>query len=312
MAKLRVEAQLTEVALSQGLDPKAGKTADTIKMLGDRAAAAAQNLAMVRLQSDIAFDKQQLGRTDTEQAVAQKLRAAVGTDNVPAAMNSAIGQQLQMLENLKQARDLSVNFATTFASSFSSALQQGASAWQAFKQAGLNALISLQSQLLEIIAKNLMQKAFGSLVGGLGFGSGGIFSGGTKYNLGEGVSGVTGGYALGGIFGNVEKFANGGLVLGPQLFKAANGLGVMGEAGPEAIMPLKRGPDGRLGVSMPEGGGGGGPVVSIQQFFDFRGAENGVEARVRAMSPQIVKQAVDASVKAVAVANRNNPRYLSK
>jgi lambda family phage tail tape measure protein len=44
------------------------------------------------------------------------------------------------------------------------------------------------------------------------------------------------------------------------MFKFARGgamaTGVMGEAGPEAIMPLKRGADGRLGVS----GGGGGPV----------------------------------------------------
>jgi phage-related minor tail protein len=35
----------------------------------------------------------------------------------------------------------------------------------------------------------------------------------------------------------------------------------MGEAGPEAIMPLTRGPDGRLGVAARGSGGGGGPVV---------------------------------------------------
>jgi phage-related minor tail protein len=38
------------------------------------------------------------------------------------------------------------------------------------------------------------------------------------------------------------------------------GRGLMGEAGPEAIMPLARGPDGRLGV---RAGGGGGRPVSV-------------------------------------------------
>lgn len=64
--------------------------------------------------------------------------------------------------------------------------------------------------------------------------------------------------ASGGVFGPTA-FANGGtftnsIVSGPTMFKFADGgamnLGLMGEAGPEAIMPLKRGPDGRLGVSM--------------------------------------------------------------
>ncbi|MBV2182335.1 MAG: phage tail tape measure protein [Castellaniella sp.] len=47
----------------------------------------------------------------------------------------------------------------------------------------------------------------------------------------------------------------------PKLFAFARGAGVFGEAGPEAIMPLKRGPDGRLGVSTH--GGGVAPNVAI-------------------------------------------------
>jgi phage-related minor tail protein len=59
------------------------------------------------------------------------------------------------------------------------------------------------------------------------------------------------GFARGGVFagGRVQPFALGGVVTRPMLFPLANGTGLMGEAGPEAIMPLKRGPDGRLGVS---------------------------------------------------------------
>ena len=44
-------------------------------------------------------------------------------------------------------------------------------------------------------------------------------------------------------------FARGGIVSQPTLFPFAKGTGLMGEAGPEAIMPLKRGADGKLGVA---------------------------------------------------------------
>lgn len=52
---------------------------------------------------------------------------------------------------------------------------------------------------------------------------------------------------------SIKPFAMGGIVTKPTFFKYADGgsfnNGVMGEAGPEAIMPLKRGPDGKLGVA---------------------------------------------------------------
>jgi phage-related minor tail protein len=59
--------------------------------------------------------------------------------------------------------------------------------------------------------------------------------------------------AKGATFSNgIAKFARGGIVGSPTLFKFADGgttrTGLMGEAGPEAIMPLKRGADGKLGV----------------------------------------------------------------
>lgn len=58
--------------------------------------------------------------------------------------------------------------------------------------------------------------------------------------------------------GRVMPFARGGVVSSPTTFPMRGGTGLMGEAGPEAIMPLRRGPDGKLGVAA--GGGGGGPV----------------------------------------------------
>jgi uncharacterized small protein (DUF1192 family) len=60
--------------------------------------------------------------------------------------------------------------------------------------------------------------------------------------------------------GSVIPFAKGGVVTGPTVFPMANGAGLMGEAGPEAVMPLKRGRDGKLGVS------GGGMNVTINNM----------------------------------------------
>ena len=81
--------------------------------------------------------------------------------------------------------------------------------------------------------------------------------------LAQGVAGVMGAgmpFANGGAFsqGKVMPFAKGGIVGAPTTFPMRGGRGLMGEAGPEAIMPLARGPDGRLGVQA-----GGGRAVSV-------------------------------------------------
>lgn len=63
----------------------------------------------------------------------------------------------------------------------------------------------------------------------------------------------------------VTPFANGGVVVGgPTIFPFANGIGLMGEAGPEAIMPLARGADGKLGVSAANGNSA--PNVIINNY----------------------------------------------
>ena len=60
----------------------------------------------------------------------------------------------------------------------------------------------------------------------------------------------------------VVPFARGGILSQPTIFPMANGMGLAGEAGPEAIMPLRRGPSGRLGVEA-AGGGAGNVVVNV-------------------------------------------------
>ena len=66
----------------------------------------------------------------------------------------------------------------------------------------------------------------------------------------------------GGVIKNISPFASGGVIGTPTYFPMSSGLGLAGEAGPEAIVPLSRGPDGRLGVA--SGGGGQGANITVQ------------------------------------------------
>ena len=84
--------------------------------------------------------------------------------------------------------------------------------------------------------------------------------------ISSGIGAVTAGllpFAKGGSFagGRVQPFAAGGIVNAPTLFPMRNGTGLMGEAGPEAIMPLTRGADGKLGVRA--AGAGSAPVTVV-------------------------------------------------
>jgi phage-related minor tail protein len=80
--------------------------------------------------------------------------------------------------------------------------------------------------------------------------------------------------------GMLMPFAKGGVIGAPTYFPLGRGLGLMGEQGAEAVMPLARGPDGRLGVRT---GGGGRPVsvtvnVTTPDADSFRRSEAQVSA----------------------------------
>lgn len=79
--------------------------------------------------------------------------------------------------------------------------------------------------------------------------------------------------------GRIVPFADGGIVNSPTLFPLQGGAGLMGEAGPEAIMPLARGADGKLGV---RGGGGVNVTVNIatQDEQSFTRAQSQVAALI--------------------------------
>ena len=93
-------------------------------------------------------------------------------------------------------------------------------------------------------------------------------------------------FADGGSFaqGRVMPFADGGIVSGATAFPRRGGaMGLMGEAGPEAIMPLSRGPDGKLGVRAREGGAAAPQVVmniSTNDVEGFRRSQSQIAAQM--------------------------------
>jgi len=128
-----------------------------------------------------------------------------------------------------------------------------------------------------MIMKQLVLKTIMSAIGGIGGGAGRAFEMPGAGFFGGGGGGVDFGQAMG-------MPGLGSVLNTPTLFKFAKGgtfnTGIMGEAGPEAIMPLRRGRDGKLGVAaaypaipgIPSGGAGGGMDGSL----DVLGAAGGV------------------------------------
>jgi len=86
--------------------------------------------------------------------------------------------------------------------------------------------------------------------------------------------------------GGVTPFAKGGVIASPSYFPLGKGLGLAGEAGPEAIMPLARGTDGRLGVA----GGGGAVNVTFNVTANDARSFAASEAEVSAMLLRAVRR----------------------
>lgn len=136
---------------------------------------------------------------------------------------------------------------------------------QNFKQSMLGLMTSMTQsivqQLIDLAMQALLTRTFLSTFMSIG---GGLLGGAASAGAGAAGSGAMGmptgwqGYvpnAKGGVYASPSLSAfSGEIVSNPTLFAFARGAGLMGEAGPEAIMPLKRGADGSLGVRAIGGG----------------------------------------------------------
>lgn len=203
-----------------------------------------------------------------------------GIELAPAQM-AAIEQQVEAnarLNDALQRQQQVVNQTKQITSQFLFDAVRGTNDWKEALNVFINRLIDMMLQLLIIqpiidgIAASINNMNTG---GGGGGGGGGIWgtiakigfsAAGMMFGGGAGVTAAGAqamgsvapmasagiGFAKGGVFnfGQLKAFANGGIVGSPTTFPMAGGnMGLMGEKGPEAVMPLVRGKGGRLGVA---------------------------------------------------------------
>lgn len=166
--------------------------------------------------------------------------------------------------DMRAASGTGRQFSSVLVNAFEGIAIKGRSVGDVLKSLAL----SLSSLVLKAALKPLEQ-GFGSLLSGL-------FSGGL-------------GFANGSAFqqGLLVPFAKGGVISSPLTFPLGAGrIGLAGERGAEAIMPLARGPDGRLGV-VAQGRGGGVNVVFNVTATDAESFRRS-EAQVAAMLARAV------------------------
>ncbi len=163
-----------------------------------------------------------------------------GTKAMTAAFKSELaGVNTVMAATSAQATGFQRSVGTSLRSAFDALVFDGGRLTDVLRGLSLSIADSALDSVLKPVTNQL-----GNLIGG------------GLQNLIQGILPFQNGAAFS--QGRVQAFARGGVVSQATSFPMRGGTGLMGEAGPEAIMPLARGADGKLGVR-----GGGGATVNV-------------------------------------------------
>ncbi len=172
--------------------------------------------------------------------------------NVQVSVDADTSGMARALQDLQGLAD---QFGRRMTAAFSSAIVEGKSFDDMLRSLAMNLATSTLNQALQPL-QGLVGSLFGQIAGSIG--------------------------------GGVRAFADGGVVNGATVFPLGGQTGLMGEAGPEAIVPLRRGSDGKLGIA----GGGGGRSVNVT--FNVHATDSASfrksEAQVTAMLSRAVRK----------------------
>lgn len=197
--------------------------------------------------------------------------------DLAAGMAVAEEQTRLLREQFEFAKSTTSEFVMTL----KNGLQQGQGFFESFVSAAMRVLDKLVDKLLNDVIDAIFE--MGSVLRGQG-GAGGFLTTLLGGLFGGGMGATTGMfYRKGGVQSGrgISAFSN-SVVSRPTLFPFARGVGLMGEAGHEGILPLRRMPSGNLGVEA--SGAAGGAVYNDNRVYhiDARGAQRGVAEEIRA------------------------------
>jgi len=250
--------------------PKASTIEDTIKQLqrqADKDRQLVQLTGQKRREEELFIDLKNANADADIKTSETRLRTISQEISAMEERHRVIEQARQQQEDLKNTIESSMEDA------FISIVDGTKSVTEAFKDMA-------RQIIAELFRVMVVQRTVRAITGALPFANGGVFQGGSQ----------------------VKAFASGGVVGGPTYFPMSGGkTGLMGEAGPEAIMPLKRGRDGKLGVQAE----GGGNITVNQTINVSTGVQQTVRTEIKSLMPQIAENAKAA----VADAKRRGGSY---
>ena len=246
---------------------------------------------------------------DTGQlAVIENLKKQIAAPTLGADLiRQQIGTLSDEILKLTDVGNIAITVADGIGSAFSTSFKGIISGSMTAKEALASFFTSVADMFLDmaaqIIAKMITMAILNAVLGVLPGAGGGL---GTAVSpevgaIGQGSSIFAA--ANGATFANgIATFARGGaftnsIVGSPTMFKFADGgamrTGLMGEAGPEAIMPLTRGPGGQLGVSNFGGGGDVNVVVNVDaKGSSVEGNEQGANQLGRVISAAVQSELI--------------------
>jgi tape measure domain-containing protein len=232
--------------------------------------------------------------------------------------NRAIGKAKDELDKTDDAMQTMIASAKQFGQSMSDGFYDAITGARSFK--------SVLADLLNQLGKSLFNQGIGGAISGIGQSIFGSILGGASKSGGSWLSGLFGGgggiatsavgkssiigSSLKGLGTGIKFFADGGVVDRPTSFNMRGGsTGVMGEAGSEAIMPLRRGANGQLGVQV-QGGQGGGNTITFAPQINASGADVAAVKRLESVISEMQRGFKRAVEDVAANKYARDPRFL--
>jgi lambda family phage tail tape measure protein len=292
------EREYGELIMQGSLPATARQYLETKRVVEETLRAA--EAALAKAEADgVSADEIERQRKELERirgAGQEELGRIQGGDDPGSIISGAITRVKGELNELMNIGNQVVGAATAIGDAFGNSFKGVISGSMSAKEALAGFFQSLADYFLDmaakIIAKWIQMTILNSVLKLFPGGGGGLGSLGdniAKYAPLPNANGNA--FAQNGIV----PYAKGGVVNRPTMFKFANGgtmqNGIMGEAGPEAIMPLKRGPDGKLGVQATGGGG-----INVTVNVDAKGTQVEGDAGQGKQLARVVAGAVQAEI----------------